>query len=555
MPRSPTLPALVGALLLLGACQGVIADPAGAPAGGGGGPTPDDPYVPGSAEPLRCAEGDFHPTEAPLRRLTPHELERSLADLFPGVALPPLALPSDGEVDGFDNNALGQAVTPLFVERLAEGARAVADAAVADPSWLPCDPVEAGCGATVASSLGERAYRRPLSEEERARLVAFFDAAEAELGSFDEGLGAFIEGLVQSPDFLYRPELGDGSLPAPDGLVALAGPEVATRLSYLLWQAPPDDALREAAADGDLATPEGIEAEARRMLADPRAAEAVRRFHAQWMRLDRIAEIDLSAERFPELDGALRRDLEASAEAYLEHAFREGSFRELFTGRTGFVNDRLAPLFGVAPPGTDELVPVTLPTEERAGLLTQPGVLASTSHGLSHSPILRGVLVLDAVLCAPPPPPPAEVDIGVAEEEPGGEAVTTREKIELTHGTSECAVCHDAIDGMGFSFERYDALGRFRTTENGVEVDPTGRLREREVADAVELAEALADDAQVQRCVATQWFRYALGRSEARADACTLQDLADTLEETDDPEEMLVRLVTSPAFRFRPETP
>jgi len=209
---------------------------------------------------------------------------------------------------------------------------------------------------------------------------------------------------------------------------------------------------------------------------------------------------------------------------------------------------------GVSPTGSDELVPVTLPESERAGLLTQPGVLASTSHGNGHSPILRGVLVLGSVLCTPPPPPPDDVDIGI-DDAPGedGPLLTTREKLERTHGTAECSTCHDAIDGIGFAFERYDGLGRFRLEENGAEVDPTGMLRGEVVADAVELGEALAEDAQARECLATQWYRFALGRSEAAADSCEIRRLADTLGELDDPKEMLVALVTSNAFRFRPE--
>ncbi len=537
---------MLASVVLLG-CQGVIGD---SPNG-----EPDDPFAPGGPVPLDCAEGDYRPADAPLRRLTPDEYRASVGSLFPGVAIPELELERDAEVDGFDNNALSQGVGATNIESFNRAAERVGAVVAADRSWWPCSTDDAACGRTIALAVGERAYRRPLDAAESDRMAAFFESLRVELG-FDAAVAAYVSGVLESPSFLYRPELGDPSLPAPNGLIALSGHEVATRLSYLLWGELPDQTLLDAAAAGELADAAAVEAQTRRMLEDPRARSVVERFHASWLGLDRLAELDLDDERYPELNGALRRDLQASVGAFVDDAFWErGSIHELFAGRQGYVNDRLAPLMGVSAPGTDELVPVTLPETERAGLLTQPGVLASTSHGIGHSPILRGVLVLGQVLCTPPPPPPDDVDIGVADDEPieDGRLLTTREKLERTHGTAECATCHDAIDGIGFAFERYDGLGRFRLEENGVTVDPSGTLRGEAVADAVELGESLAEDAQMRECLATQWYRFALGRSEAAPDACEIRRLADTLGELDDPKEMLVALVTSNAFRFRPE--
>lgn len=536
------------AVLLL-ACQGVIDSPGG---------EPNEPFEPGGPPPLDCAEADYRPADAPLRRLTPDEIRTSIGSLFPGVAIPELDLEGDARVHGFDNNALSQGVSATNIESLNQMAERVGAVVAADRGWWPCDPAsgEVSCGETIALQVAERAYRRPLEGAEIERTTAFFEALRLELG-FEGAVAAYVSGVLESPAFLYRPELGDPSLPAPDGLVALSGHELATRLSYLLWGDLPDQPLLDAAAAGELSSLEAIEAQTRRMLDDPRARAIVERFHRSWLGLDRLDELDLDDERYPELDGALRRDLKASVAAFVSDAFWErGSNRALFEGRQGYVNDRLASLMGVSAPGSDELVPVTLPESERAGILTQPGVLASTSHGVGHSPILRGVLVLSSVLCTPPPPPPDDVDIGIADDEPigeGGTLLTTREKLERTHGTAECASCHDAIDGIGFAFERYDGLGRFRLEENGAEVDPSGMLRGAPVADAIELGEALAEDAQARECLATQWYRFALGRTEAAADSCEIRRLADTLGELDDPKEMLVALVTSNAFRFRPE--
>ena len=544
------------------ACSGVIGSAGGSNDGDGNGTgngtgNPDDPFGMAEPQPLECSEADYKPASAPLRRLTPVEYERTLSSLFPGVELPTITLQNDAEVDGFDNNALSQGVSSLSVERFVEVADQVGRAVAADDSWWPCDPASdaAGCGRTLALQVGERAYRRPLEAAEEERMATFFDTLRQELG-FDEAVAAYVAGVLESPDFLYRPTLGDASLPAPSGLVALTGYEMATRLSYGIWGDMPDEQLLRDADSGALNDPEQLEAAVRRMLADPRAKETVSYFHDQWLGLDRLEELMLDHELYPEIDQALREDLKASTQAFLDDAFWEfGSFREIFEGRTGFVNDNIAELAGVSPPGSQELVPVTLPEMERAGVLTQPGVLAATSHGAGHSPIFRGILVLSSVLCSPPPPPPENVDIGIDEESggEGGTPLTTRQRLEETHGTAACATCHDAIDGIGFSFENYDGLGRFRTQENGVNVDPTGALRGEPVDNAIELASRLAGDAQARECMATQWYRFAMGRTEQQADACEIRRLADTLADIDDPQEMLVALVTSNAFRFRPE--
>lgn len=554
MRRHLTLAAATTALLV-GGCDGLIHDPTGgAPSAGGG----DADRIDHSAEPLACAAEDLRPAEAPLRRLTPIEYRNTVRDLFPAVALPRVELVAGAEVQGYDNNAAGQVVSPLLVEQYQVAAAAIGAAVAADGSWLPCDPAadEVACGRVVAASLAERAYRRPLDEVERTRAVTFFDAARSSFG-FSEAIAMLVEGLLQSPAFLYRPEVGVDA-GAPAGLVRLGPYEIASRLSYALWHSMPDDALLAAAAADELGTTEEIEAQARRMLADPRAAAVVADFHRQWLDLGAIEELQLSPERYPELTPSLRDALRDATQLFLERTFFEGgSYRDLLTATHAYANDELAALYGIPAPGSDELVRVELDPAERAGILTQPGLLASTSHGLGHSPILRGVMVLDAFLCMPPPPPPPDVDAAIDDEDTGGEVRTTRERIELTHGTAECASCHDAIDGAGFSFERYDALGRFRTHENGVPVDPTGAFAgtrdvDGEVADAIELAQRLADSAQAEECFATHWFRHAMGRTERAADRCQIQALAAAMREGGDLRELLVALVTSPSFRFRP---
>ncbi|MCB9600335.1 MAG: DUF1592 domain-containing protein [Sandaracinus sp.] len=538
------LGALVG--LPLAGCEGVIDDPSGST-------DPNAPRRPGgNTTPLRCEGEPLVPASAPTRRLTAAEYRASVASIFPGVAMPELRLLANANPEGFDNDVRGQAVSELLVESYRDAAVAIAAAAVANRTWMPCETDDDACRSRIATQLASRVYRRAPTADETTRLAAFLAAQSPEYGLVG-AVEMLVEALLQSPTFLYKPELGDPGRDAPEGLVALSDHELATRLAYFLEGGPPSEALLARAAD--LRTPEGLEAEARTMLESPAAREAVATFHDEWLRLRRLEEVGLDAELFPEWGNETSRDLRDSLAAYLAFAFWEdGSVEGLLTSRRAYVNDRLAPIFGVPAPGSDELVPVELSATERAGLMTQPGLLASTSHGLSHSPILRGVLVLDALLCTPPPPPPPSVDPTIPSTREDGTPIrTVRERVELTHGSAECASCHEAIDGMGFSFERYDAIGRFRTEENDATVDPTGVLRGETVEDGVALAEALAADREVHRCLATQWYRFALGRREEGADTCQIEDLTDRLEATDgDLRELVVALVTSNAFRFRP---
>ena len=546
---------LLFATLLVGwpmvGCQGVIDEPSGS------GYDPDDPRRPGGGtNPLRCEGEPLVPASAPTRRLTAAEYRASVAAMFPDVTQPELRLLANANREGFENDVRGQAVSELLVESYRDAAVAVAAAAVTERTWMPCETDDDACRTQIVTLLARRAYRRAPSSDETARLASFLATQTPEHGLIG-AVEMLIEALLQSPKFLYRTEMGDRGRDAPAGLVALDDHELATRLAFFLEGGPPSDALLARAAEGALRTPEGLEVEAREMLESPAARTAVATFHDEWLRLRRLEEVGLDATLFPDWGNATSRDLRASLAAYLANAFWEdGSVEALLTSRRAYVNDRIAPIFGVPAPGSEALVPVELPADERAGLLTQPGLLASTSHGLSHSPILRGVLVLDALLCTPPPPPPPEIDATIPSTREDGTVIrTVRERVELTHGSAECATCHEAIDGMGFSFERYDAIGRFRTEENGATVDPTGLYRGEAVADGVALAEALSREREVHHCLATQWYRFALGRREERADACQIEDLTDRLEATGgDLRELVVALVTSNAFRFRPSS-
>jgi hypothetical protein len=376
-------------------------------------------------------------------------------------------------------------------------------------------------------------------------------------GSTQEALTLAITGLLESPSFLYRPEFGSAN--SIGSAVELDAYELASRLSYFFWKSIPDDALMSVAADGSLLNDNVLRTQANRMMNDPRAKPVLTDFFVQWLGLYRLDTMSLDESAFPELDDAMRSDLKDSVIKYVEHAlWNSDSWSVLMSGSYGFVNDRLAPIFGVAPPNSDQLVQVDLNMSERAGVLTQPGTLAATSHDIRHSPILRGVQFLTGIVCAPPPPPANGVgmpdpDLVVDESQ----VCTTRDEVALKHSASSgCAACHDAIDGAGFNFENYDALGRYRTVENGCQVDATGSFDGTDITgtvqNAVDLALQLPSSRTVSSCMTEHMFRFALGRNNNSQDACEISSLSNQLTSTDSMQSLVIELVMSPSFRSRP---
>lgn len=497
--------------------------------------------------------GSCSVTASPIRRLTPAEYQNTISALFPGVAMPSEAPLPDSRIDGFVGHADGQSVSALGVQRYQSLAESIAAAAAANPaSWAPCGDESEGCVVDIALELGFRAYRRPLEAAEESSLTAFASNAYAEHGA-TEALELVVRGLLESPSFLFRPELAPAG---SSGVVALDDYEMASRLSYFFLDTMPDDALFDAASRGELATDAGLEAQARRLLADPRARPILTGFFAEWLRLYEIEALALDAAVFPELDEALRADLEASARLFLDKAlWDDDSWQSLMTGSYGFVNDRLAPIFGVDAPGSSELVLVELDPSERRGVLTQPALLASTSHGISHSPIYRGVTMLDSVLCQRmPAPPPGILDDFEPLDVPPEEICTVRDRVSKTHTVGSCQSCHASIDGAGFSFEAYDALGRYRTEENGCAIDSSGHFPDTigEVSGPIDMVEKLVESDVVAACTTTHLVRYALGRSERDTDRCEIEALAVSMREGDSLQEMIVAMVMSPSFRSRP---
>ncbi|MDQ3035215.1 MAG: DUF1592 domain-containing protein [Myxococcota bacterium] len=558
---------------VLSACEGALLD-------GPAGPQGTSREGPG---PGACGDDAIVIGSAPMRRLSNAEYAHTLRDLFPaelfgGAAAPELpSMPPDATASGFENDALSLGPSDVRVARWEESAFRYGRALTATPSvlasFLPCaasatdETAQRACGATLVRDFGLRAFRRPLTAEESARYEALFDEQRIAI-DFEAAVQLTVMALLQSPHFLYRLELprprdiGEES-DAGGEVAPLDGWQIATRLSYFLWESTPDSVLLDAAAASELATPEQIEAHARRMLADPRAREAVVDFHRQWLDFDRIEE-DEHQGRVPELyptwNEGVRAAVREEQDRFVEGTLfdGEGTLSAMFTSRRTWVNASLASLYGVDGPSDDATwQEATLPESERAGLLTRAGFLASHAHSGNGSPPLRGVFVMERLLCEPRPSPPASADTSPPIAMPGDEVRTNRQLFEERTEPAVCMGCHVRIDGFGFGFEHYDAIGAFRELDQGLEIDASGNLSGTDVdgpyVGAIELSEALAESETVRACATRNWLRYAMGRSPERADGCFMDRMVSELAEGGgDVRELMVAIVTSPEFRHRP---
>lgn len=524
----------------LAGCSGQISEPTG-----------DRPI---DGDPAVCVDADrLQLGDAPVRRLTATEYQNTIRDLL-GAEVPDLpSLPSDAVTAGsFENEAAALAASDVHVARWEQGAFAAGGLVAEDPAvfarFASCTEADAGCARTFVSELGRKAFRRPLTAAETDRYEAFFEARRAEI-DWAAAVQLTVTAFLQSPQFLWRLEHGAG----PEGdHVALTPYETASRLSYLIWQSMPDDELFAAAAAGELASAEQLEAQTRRMLEDPRARAAVGEYFRQWLHLDRVAGEEKLPELVPEWSPAVAQAATVESQRFAEHVFFEGTLGDLFTSRHGFVSEELAPLYDVpaAPDGT-ELPP------ERAGILSRIAFLGGEAREANGSPPLRGVFVIKRLLCQPTGAPPADADTSPPVMNPDDGPMTNRMLFEERTSPAECQSCHERIDGFGFGFENFDMAGRFRTEDNGLPVDATGLAlgigNDGVYEGATELQERFADSPVVQDCAVEKWFTYANGHAPAGADACQVDALQQAFRDSGgDLDEMVVQLVTRPEFLLRP---
>jgi len=331
---------------------------------------------------------------------------------------------------------------------------------------------EEACAKQILSTLMRRAYRRPVNDADVARLLKVFGEARAE-GSFDAGIEAALTAVLVSREFLFRVEQEPAGLAAKSAY-RVSDVELASRLSFFLWSSIPDDELLAVAERGELSRPEVLATQTRRLLADVRAQSLVRNFASQWLHLRNLDSITPDGRLFPDFDDNLRQAMRRETELVFEEIVREDrSALDLLRADHTFLNERLAKHYGIPHIFGERFRRVALGAESpRGGLLRHASVLTVTSYATRTSPVLRGNWVLGTLLGTPPPPPPPNVpaldDNAVAANLP------VRERLAAHRANAACASCHDLMDPVGFALENFDAVGRWRTLEEGRPVDSTG---------------------------------------------------------------------------------
>ncbi len=470
------------------------------------------------------AEG---PGARQVRRLTPEELDNTIADLL-DVDADTESLAADDVVGPFANNAAALDVSGLLADQLRALAEEVAWSANLQ-AMLPCDPEtdgQAPCAALFIEDFGLRAWRRPLTQDDVDRYVALWEDAATDEG-FLEGLRWVVAAMLQSPHFLYRMELGERD---GDGY-RLTGWELATELSYLYWRTTPDAELLAAAADGSLDTAEGRAAQVARLRADARAAETVADFVDAWLQLDDLDLVTRDAATYPAFSADIRAAMRGETRRLVQDVATDGTLGELFEARHTWLTPELAAYYGVDAPGTvgqDGYGRVELDGDTYGGLLTQGSLLATWALPTTSSPVHRGVLVRERILCQDLPPPPANLDTSPP---PMDASLSTRERYGDHAAVPACAACHDLIDPIGFGLEHYDGVGRWRETDGEHTIDASGEIvgsphTTATFDGAMALGALLGRSPDVQACYARMWTVWGTGVADTESLTCAAESLA-----------------------------
>jgi hypothetical protein len=518
-------------------------------------------------------EGGAGPKQL-VRRLTHAQYDNTVRDLLGDYSKPAERFPPEDYIDGFKNQLTGQGMPPLLVETYSTSAERLALNAfrIGDINGLvPCTPSsfsDQKCRDVFVRRFGLRAFRRPLTDDEVKRYSAVFSEQARVSRRFLDGARVVVEAMLQSPNFLFHVEAG------PDG--TFSDYDAASRLSYLLWNTMPDDALFDAAAKGELSSAAGREQAARRMLENaPKSREALDQFFEEWLRFDRVVNAVKQRGRYPAFTPELALAMAEETRTLLHHlVWNDRNFMEALTADYSFLTSELAEVYGVPAP-KDQFDMVTFPADaKRAGILGQGTFLASTAGPTDTSPTARGIFVRERLLCQHVPPPPPGVITTLpdplVDQKPKGRRELMVEHVE----NPTCASCHRLMDPIGFGFEHFDAIGRYREQEmipvpgrrggggggSGrggpppvpLEIDARGEiagLPNSNFSGAKQLGTILAESPVCQECIVRQMFRYSYGRLETASDETTIDRLYEQFTASGFKfKSLLVALVESPEF-------
>jgi hypothetical protein len=517
------------------------------PPGAGGTSTTQPPFLNPPA---------YQPAAGLLRRLTQTQFQNSVRDLL-GVQVDTSDLQDDDWTGGFA--VIGASILSssedgvvAFQQQIESAVDTVISDSAQRQALLGCTPsgmANDACIKGFAQSFGLRAWRRPLVAAEVDRIVALAAKAATDLGSAVEGARWATVAILNSPNFLYRAELGAAD---PAGALRLTGYEMAGRLAFLIWNSGPDKALLDRAESGALATADGIRTAATALLDAPSGREAVGSFAEEYMQLHKVLQQPkdpIFTEYTPTLQAAFVRDMR---ETWASVALDEGaSTLSVLTTTKAVVNSELAQLYGLdtagLTPTTFELR--TLPADgTRAGVMSKAGFLSQWANQQEGSPTLRGKFMREAFLCLTVPPPPEGTNTQF-DDPPPGEHLTKRQKLEIHRQDAKCAGCHALMDPLGLPFENFDAIGRYRTTDDTLPVDPSGDFNGHPVANARELGQVMSTDPLVAQCFVRKYYSYAVGHREREVDGSVINSLYASFQASGFKfRQLILDVVTSDAF-------
>jgi hypothetical protein len=489
-----------------------------------------------------------------MRKLNNVEYNNTVRDLL-GTALQPAAtFLNDAPEFGFDNNADMLQVSPTqagLYEQAAEMLAAEALSPAKRATLVTCDlAMGETCLRTIITSFGAKAYRRPLTATEVTAFLGLMSSARTAGATADEALRTAIQVFLLSPHFLHRVELD------PDPTSVLPHPvsphETASRLSYLIYRSMPDAPLFTAATAGKLSTPEELQAQVTRMLADPKGAGFAADFSTQWLGARSLEKMQFDATAFPKFTPSLAASMKGEISAFFDDFVKQNRpVDQLLTADFSYLDDALAQHYGLPAVGSTTLKKTTLSSPQRGGLMTMAGTLAVTSYATRTSLVKRGAWVLGQLLCSEPPAPPPDIP-GFPEGVTSG---TQREILAMHRTNPSCGVCHVVMDNLGIALENYDAIGAWRTTDkSGAVIDARGELPNGGATfnGGREMAKAVAADPRFRSCVARNLLSYALGRTLLPGDEGYVADVA-AASATSGPglRDILNRVVASDSFRMR----
>jgi len=517
-----------------------------------------------AAEYLDCDPARRDPGPPLLRRLTHAEYTRTVADLL-GVYLDArndLALPAEEAGDGrFDNLAANLRLSPVLMEKYFAAADKIADSVFVNDGArkrlinpLPGSKLSEREAATkIVANLARRAFRRPASDADVARLLGFYDKSRSNGGSFEDGIRACIKPVLVSPKFLFRIEEDRrGTTPG----TAVDDFDLASRLSYFLWGTMPDEQLFRAAAEKKLTDPAGLQKELARMLKHDRAKHLTETLANQWLMLKQFPKSRPSVEFFPTFNDDLKRPMVQEVRMMLDHLrSADRPILDLLDADYTFANQALAKHYGVAGVTGNAMKKVELkPEHHRGGLLGMGAILAMTSHTFRTSPTQRGKYVLETIFGTPPPPPPANAGVLKNDDPKRKLPVTFREQLAQHAAQPSCAACHRKIDPLGFALDNFNAIGEWRTGTKATPLDVSGLLPTGEKVDGfagLKLVLLKRKDEFAANMIA-KVLELALGRELDGQDECTVREVLAAMKKDEYKFSALVtEIVNSVPFRQR----